>query len=121
MKCTATTYLSYDECMHRLKVLPPLPHGERIITCHDVGFRKASPLWRAYFTLAVPNIIGQDVDYSLPYEIRCYPCIPALRRWAAPVRKLREERIRLKRQIYQLKKDIITLNYWRANGYRDDR
>lgn len=91
MSCTATTRLTAEECLARLDALRPMPRGLRLEAYaednHGVPWcQNRNPLWLdLYDGDGIPQRVSQKgaAEWPDPKVIRAY---------AAPVRRLREER-----------------------------
>jgi hypothetical protein len=98
MNCTATTRLTAEECLARLDALRPMPRGLRLEAYaedkHGVPWcQNRNPLWLDLFDGdGIPNSVSQKGAAT-------WPDPKVIRRWAAPVRRLREERRALKSRL----------------------
>lgn len=103
MNCTATTRLTAEECLARLDALRPMPRGLRLEAYaednHGIPWcGNRNPLWLDLFDGdGIPHRVSKknEVAWPDPKVIRAY---------AAPVRRLREERRALK--------DAISKAWW---------
>lgn len=91
MNCTATTRLTAEECLARLDALRPMPRGLRLEAYaedkHGVLWcQNRNPLWLDLFDGdGIPISVSQKGEAA-------WPDPKVIRAYAAPVRRLREER-----------------------------
>ena len=92
MNCTATTRLTAAECLARLADCPALPRGERLATyaAENPGRVFGARTW--HIRLVLGETVAQEVALGIGGRA-CFSVHPRwFRDWAAPVRRLREER-----------------------------
>lgn len=91
MNCTATTRLTAEECLARMDALRPMPRGLRLEAYAEENSgvfwcAKRNPLWLDMFDGdGIPQRVSKKDAVAWPDPM-------VIRAWAAPVRRLREER-----------------------------
>ena len=103
MNCTATTRLTAAECLARLADCPALPRGERLATyaAENPGRVFGARTW--HIRLVLGETVAQEVALGIGGRA-CFSVHPRwFRDWAAPVRRLREERRALRREVALLR------------------
>jgi len=102
MNCTATTRLTAAECLARLADCPALPRGERLATyaAENPGRVFGARTW--HIRLVLGETVAQEVALGIGGRA-CFSVHPRwFRDWAAPVRRLREERRALREALAEV-------------------
>ena len=108
MNVTATARLTAEQCMERLAECPALPRGERLAAYISdmlaVVKYQHLRMWLKCFDAAAPRQLWRrgGKNYGWPHPER-------IRQWAAPVRRLREERRALREQLRQTGNYLMTI------------
>lgn len=92
MNVTATTRLTAEQCLARLAACPALPRGERLASYAEgnQGRLLGDRTW--HIKLVLGETVAQEVALGIGQRARFGVHPTWFRDWAAPVRRLREER-----------------------------
>lgn len=102
MNCTATTRLTAEQCMERLAACPALPRGERLATFAEANHGRLFGERTWHIKLVLGETVAQEVALGLGNRA-CFCVHPRwFRDWAAPVRRLREERRALREALAEV-------------------
>ena len=99
MNVTATTRLTAEQCMERLAACPALPRGERLASYAEgnQGRLLGDRTW--HIKLVLGETVAQEVALGIGQRARFGVHPTWFRDWAAPVRRLREERRALRKEL----------------------
>ena len=99
MNVTATTRLTAEQCMERLAKCPALPRGERLATFAEANHGRLFGERTWHIKLVLGETVAQEVALGIGRRA-CFCVHPRwFRDWAAPVRRLREERCALRAEL----------------------
>jgi hypothetical protein len=114
MNCTATTRLTAEECLARMDALRPMPRGLRLEAYAEENSgvfwcAKRNPLWLDMFDGdGIPQRVSKKDAVAWPDPM-------VIRAWAAPVRRLREERRALRARVRELEEHVAA-GLWACGG-----
>lgn len=109
MMCTATTRLAAEQCLERLAACPALPRGERLALFAEESHGRLFGERTWHIKLVLGETVAQEVALGIGKRA-CFCVHPRwFRDWAAPVRRLREERRALKARLAALREASLNL------------
>ena len=116
MNCTATTRLTAEQCLARLAACPALPRGERLASFAEASHGRLFGDRTWHIKLVLGETVAQEVALGIGRRA-CFCVHPRwFRDWAAPVRRLREERRALREELRIALADMSRLQRKYANA-----
>ena len=109
MNVTATARLTAEQCLARLAACPALPRGERLAAYAEgnQGRLFGDRTW--HIKLVLGETVAQEVALGIGQRARFGVHPTWFRDWAAPVRRLREERRALRAQLLVSGEYLMTI------------